>query len=50
MQAGFDALTAATASATKPKVFYETGGPALDLRHRHDSVYAQMIGLAGGRP
>ena len=48
MQAGFDELTAATASATKPKVFYETGDQPSIYGIADDSVYAQMIELAGG--
>jgi iron complex transport system substrate-binding protein len=50
MQSGFDAVSAATASATKPKVFYETGDQPSIYGIADDSVYQQMISLAGGTP
>jgi iron complex transport system substrate-binding protein len=50
MQAGFDDVDAATASASKPKVFYETGDQPSIYGIADDSVYAEMIGLAGGEP
>jgi iron complex transport system substrate-binding protein len=42
LKAGFADVAAATAGATKPRVFYETGD--------QPSVYGEMIGLAGGTP
>jgi iron complex transport system substrate-binding protein len=48
MQAGFDDVTAAVSSTTKPKVFYETGDQPSIYGIADDSVYAQMIELAGG--
>jgi iron complex transport system substrate-binding protein len=48
MQAGFDDVTAALSSKTKPKVFYETGDQPSIYGIADDSVYAQMIELAGG--
>ena len=50
MRAAFDQVTAATASAPKPRVFYETGDQPAVYGIADDSVYAQMIELAGGTP
>jgi iron complex transport system substrate-binding protein len=50
MQAGFDDVTGAIDTATKPKVFYETGDQPSIYGIADDSVYAQMIELAGGAP
>ncbi len=50
LHAQFDAVAAATASATKPRVFYETGDQPSIYGIADNSVYAQMIGLAGGQP
>jgi len=50
MQAGFDQVAAATAGATKPRVFYETGDQPSIYGIADNSVYAQMIGLAGATP
>jgi len=50
MQAGFDDVTSAVDVATKPKVFYETGDQPSIYGIADDSVYAQMISLAGGVP
>jgi iron complex transport system substrate-binding protein len=50
MQSGFDDVTGAIDTATKPKVFYETGDQPSIYGIADDSVYAQMIELAGGAP
>jgi iron complex transport system substrate-binding protein len=50
MQAGFDDVTGVIDAATKPKVFYETGDQPSIYGIADDSVYAQMIELAGGAP
>jgi iron complex transport system substrate-binding protein len=50
MQTGFAAITAATGSAARPKVFYETGDQPAIYGIADDSVYAEMITLAGGSP
>lgn len=50
MQAGFDQVAAATAGAATPRVFYETGDQPAIYGIADDSVYAQMIELAGGKP
>lgn len=52
MRAGVDQITAATASLPKPKVFYETGTDPTGTVYgiADDSVYAALIGLAGGTP
>ena len=50
MQSGFDQVAAATAGATKPKVFYETGDQPSIYGIADQSVYQQMITLAGGTP
>lgn len=50
MQAGFDQVAAATAGVATPRVFYETGDQPAIYGIADDSVYAQMIELAGGAP
>jgi len=50
LKAQFEAVATATAGATKPRVFYETGDQPSIYGIADDSVYAQMIGLAGGTP
>lgn len=50
MQAGFDEVAAATDKAERPAVFYETGDQPSIFGIADDSVYAQMIELAGGDP
>jgi iron complex transport system substrate-binding protein len=50
MQAGFDEVGAATAGAPKPRVFYETGDQPSIYGIADNSVYEEMIGLAGGTP
>ena len=50
MQAGFDDVSGAVSSAAKPKVFYETGDQPSIYGIADESVYAQMIDLAGGVP
>jgi len=50
MEAGFADLTDAVDVATKPKVYYETGDQPSIYGIADDSVYAQMIELAGGVP
>lgn len=50
MQAGFDQVAAATAGVATPRVFYETGDQPAIYGIADDSVYAQMIELAGGDP
>lgn len=50
MRDGFDAIADATAGATKPRVFYETGDQPSIYGVADDSVYAEMIELAGGTP
>jgi len=50
MQAGFDQVAQATAGASKPRVFYETGDQPAIYGIADNSVYAQMIGLAGATP
>jgi iron complex transport system substrate-binding protein len=50
MRAGFEQIATATAGAGKPRVFYETGDQPAIYGIADDSVYAQMIGLAGGTP
>ena len=46
----FAAVADATAAAAKPRVFYETGDQPAIYGIADDSVYAQMIALAGGTP
>jgi iron complex transport system substrate-binding protein len=50
MQAGFDQVATATAGVSKPRVFYETGDQPSIFGIADQSVYEQMIGLAGGTP
>jgi iron complex transport system substrate-binding protein len=50
MQAGFAEVESATEGLTKPRVFYETGDQPSIFGIADDSVYAQMIELAGGEP
>ncbi|HEV7808989.1 MAG TPA: ABC transporter substrate-binding protein [Candidatus Limnocylindrales bacterium] len=46
----FRQVADATAGATKPRVFYETGDQPSIFGIADQSVYAQMISLAGGTP
>ena len=46
----FESVAGATASAPKPRVYYETGDQPAIYGIADDSVYAEMIGLAGGTP
>src|SRR5262249_26792156 len=50
IKAGFDQVAAATANADKPRVFYETGDQPAIYGIADNSVYQQMIQLAGGTP
>ena len=50
MRAGFDQVEAATDSAATPRVFYETGDQPAVYGIADDSVYEEMIRLAGGDP
>jgi cobalamin transport system substrate-binding protein len=50
MRDDFDEIAAATAGATSPRVFYETGDQPAIYGIADDSVYAEMIELAGGTP
>ncbi len=50
LRAQFQQVADATASATKPRVFYETGDQPSIFGIADQSVYAQMISLAGGTP
>jgi iron complex transport system substrate-binding protein len=50
MTQGFDQVAQATAGASKPRVFYETGDTPSIYGIADDSVYAEMIELAGGTP
>lgn len=50
MQSGFDQVATATAGATKPRVYYETGDQPSIFGIADDSVYARMIELAGATP
>jgi iron complex transport system substrate-binding protein len=51
IRAGFDQVSAATAGLTAPRVFYETGTDgATVFGIADDSVYEEMIELAGGDP
>jgi len=50
MKADFDEVAAATSGVARPRVFYETGDQPSIYGIADDSVYAQMIGLAGGTP
>ncbi len=50
LKAGFDQVATATTGIAKPRVFYETGDQPSIYGIADDSVYAQMITLAGGTP
>ena len=50
LKADFETVATATASAAKPRVFYETGDQPAVYGIADKSVYAEMIGLAGGTP
>ncbi len=50
MKQGFADVAKATATADKPRVFYETGDQPSIYGIADNSVYAQMISLAGGSP
>ncbi len=50
MRDGFDAVATATNGAVRPTVFYETGDQPSIYGIADNSVYAEMIGLAGGTP
>jgi iron complex transport system substrate-binding protein len=50
MKGGFEAVAKATDGVDKPRVFYETGDQPSIYGIADNSVYAQMIGLAGGTP
>jgi iron complex transport system substrate-binding protein len=50
MTAGFDQVAEATADAARPRVFYETGDQPSIYGIAEDSVYAELIELAGGTP
>jgi iron complex transport system substrate-binding protein len=50
MKAGFDEVATATSGVSKPRVFYETGDQPSIYGIADDSVYEQMITLAGGTP
>jgi iron complex transport system substrate-binding protein len=50
IRAGFDEIADATTGKPAPKVFYETGDQPSIFGIADDSVYAQMITLAGGEP
>ena len=47
---GFTEVATLTAGASKPRVFYETGDQPSIFGIASDSVYEEMIGLAGGTP
>jgi iron complex transport system substrate-binding protein len=49
MRQKFDAVGAATADLEKPKVFVETGNQPAIYGIADDSVYAEMVELAGGQ-
>ena len=50
MTAGFKQIADITAGADRPRVFYETGDQPSIYGIADDSVYAEMIELAGGDP
>lgn len=50
MRADFDALRALTASLPKPRVFYEIDATSTIYTAPADSVYAEMLKLAGADP
>lgn len=50
MRQKFDDVAAATADLEKPRVFVETGNQPAIYGIADDSVYAEMVELAGGQP
>jgi iron complex transport system substrate-binding protein len=50
MREQFDAVAAATADLEKPRVFVETGNQPAIYGIADNSVYAEMVELAGGQP
>lgn len=50
MTAGFDQVAEATDGVARPRVFYETGDQPSIYGIAEDSVYAELIELAGGTP
>jgi cobalamin transport system substrate-binding protein len=50
MKGGFEDVAKTTDGVDKPRVFYETGDQPSIFGIADNSVYAQMIGLAGGTP
>jgi len=50
MRQKFDQVTAATADLEKPRVFVETGNQPAIYGIADNSVYAEMVELAGGQP
>jgi iron complex transport system substrate-binding protein len=50
MRQKFDDVAAATADLEKPRVFVETGNQPAIYGIADNSVYAEMVELAGGRP
>jgi iron complex transport system substrate-binding protein len=50
MRQKFDEVAAATADLEKPRVFVETGNQPAIYGIADDSVYAEMVELAGGQP
>lgn len=50
MQARLDQLSAATAGAAKPRTFYEIGAGDTIYTMPPDSIYAEMLKLAGADP
>jgi iron complex transport system substrate-binding protein len=50
MQAGFDQVAAATTGLPRPRVFYETGDEPAIYGIADQTVYADMLGLAGATP
>jgi cobalamin transport system substrate-binding protein len=50
MREKFDQVAAATADLEKPRVFLETGNQPAIYGIADDSVYAEMVELAGGQP
>jgi iron complex transport system substrate-binding protein len=50
MKQGLEEVAKATVGVDKPRVFYETGDQPAIYGIADDSLYAQMIGLAGGTP
>jgi iron complex transport system substrate-binding protein len=50
MKVGFEQVAQTTAGVDRPRVFYETGDQPSIYGIADNSVYAEMIGLAGGTP